>query len=799
MKMMAICAVVTALLAGAPQGRGAVFTVQDSIEMRTFSDPYQGNASATAKFSPDGRHFVVVASRGVLAANQVESTLYLYSAAAVREFLQGSKEALAGKPLATLSAVPDTRPSNTYASVITGVRWSSDSQAVLFLGQNASAERQLYRVSIDDGVSQPITPAGYDVNDFSTAGDTIVYTASNTGENRETVYRRNLGVPINASARTVTGVPLASILLPSAEVPPPESLELGVIQRGHARILTDPGSPGSKRALDPYFSVLSLAPSGRKLVVLLPVTRVPESWSSYRTTSPAFQKAYPIHPRDADRNSNVTHVLQPRAYAVLDLDSGAATPLVNAPFSYSFGYVDARMAVWAQDEQKILVTGTFLPLAGSLTRQEEARRQQPCSAAVVDAHSLAASCVAFNGYKRDAEDNDDAKRILLHAEFGADAKEVRLEFLTSNTTGAQVFERYQLLEGEWKLMETVREAAATKRAPGSEALSVRIKQGLDEPPTLWVSSAETGRGNELWNPNPQLATRHLGAASVYRWKDETGHEWTGGLVRPVGYRRGQRYPLVIQTYTFDDRQFLADGMATTAEAAMPLAGSGIAVLQTQRRSDHAMTNQEASIQLAGFAAAIDQLTSEGVVDPARVGIIGFSRGCYYVESALIGMPGRFAAATIADGVDKSYMQHWMFETTARDDLAIYGVGPVGEGLKTWLKAAPGFNLDKAHTPVRIEAIGVSSILSEWELYASLREQGKPVDLIYFPAGQHILKKPLERLASQQGNVDWFRFWLQGYEDPDLSKVDQYKRWESLCDMQSAQNPDRPAFCIPSRH
>jgi hypothetical protein len=58
-------------------------------------------------------------------------------------------------------------------------------------------------------------------------------------------------------------------------------------------------------------------------------------------------------------------------------------------------------------------------------------------------------------------------------------------------------------------------------------------------------------------------------------------------------------------------------------------------------------------------------------------------------------------------------------------------------------------------------------------------QNKPVDLIYFPHGTHIHQKPLERLESQQGSVDWFRFWLQGYEDPDPAKRAQYKRWRAL--------------------
>ena len=52
-------------------------------------------------------------------------------------------------------------------------------------------------------------------------------------------------------------------------------------------------------------------------------------------------------------------------------------------------------------------------------------------------------------------------------------------------------------------------------------------------------------------------------------------------------------------------------------------------------------------------------------------------------------------------------------------------------------------------------------------------------MIYIPDGAHILEKPWDRMISQQGNVDWFCFWLKGEEDPDPAKAEQYKRWHSL--------------------
>ena len=41
----------------------------------------------------------------------------------------------------------------------------------------------------------------------------------------------------------------------------------------------------------------------------------------------------------------------------------------------------------------------------------------------------------------------------------------------------------------------------------------------------------------------------------------------------------------------------------------------------------------------------------------------------------------------------------------------------------------------------------------------------PTTQRYFPEGSHVLKQPVGRMGSQGGNVNWFRFWLQGYEDP----------------------------------
>ena len=71
----------------------------------------------------------------------------------------------------------------------------------------------------------------------------------------------------------------------------------------------------------------------------------------------------------------------------------------------------------------------------------------------------------------------------------------------------------------------------------------------------------------------------------------------------------------------------------------------------------------------------------------------------------------------------------------------------------------------------------------WETYAGLRYLLKPVDLIVLNTDEHVLTNPAVRIASQGGSVDWFRFWLQDYEDPDRAKAEQYARWREMRKLQ----------------
>jgi len=747
------------------------FTVRDSIEMTTLSDPNALVQNSRAKFSPDGKHFLVVATRGILKSDQLESCLMVFETSGIgfikHETTQISKQP---KCLVKVGVIP-----HVPHGIISEARWSADSQSIYFLGQGQQAERYLYRVDIRLGKVDQLSPTGYDILQFDFAKNAVIYVASHP-TSRNAPFGDGYGQTINRDARDITGMSLHSVLFPGTSWSAEMDLQVWVkVGEERATMIAAIPKPLSRDA-DLGHNVFALSPDGSKAVTLVPVRTVPLDWDSYEPAQ-GFE-TWKIHAENTDPStiSGSWHPL--KQYALIDLHKKEIVPLVKAPTGTALGYYDSLKAVWSENSRRLLLTDTFMPI-GSAGAELLAHPLRPCAIASIDLVQESTRCIVPSRREEmEASPSLGAWRVV-DLSFGTTSDEVSATFLLPQQK--TVVETYQDTSRGWVgLSNDSKRRITTKR---DQKIEVYVRQGLNDPPTLWAKSVATEDQVQVWDPNPELMHISYGEASMYHWKDSSGYEWSGILVKPVGYVKGQRYPLVIQTHGYSDWAFVTDGYAPSAMAARPLASAGITVLQTDYRHDIQLSPQEAGIEADKFESAVRQLDVDGLVDTTRVGVIGFSHTCWQVEATLINKPTLFKAATMADGIDNSYIQYHLFATAAETrsefDRA-NGGPPVGtEGLKKWLALAPGFRLDEVKAAVRLESYGEGAPLAEWEIYSSLRNQGKAVDMIYIPSGEHILQKPLERMASQQGNVDWFRFWLQDYEDPDPSKAEQYKRWESL--------------------
>ena len=740
------------------------FTVRDSIEMTTFSDPYQRSQDAKCKVSPNGRYFFVITTKGNLDSNQLHSTLWLYSTERVHAFLASTK-AVAPKPLLLWQddAVPKAQQFDSYGSLITKAQWNADSKAILFLAETGDGVRRLYSLHIQSRRIVLLSTPNAEVEDFTESAGTTVYavkTATNGASQRTSPFSDT------KISTALTGRTLFNIFDPS-HFPPEGSIypsgDLWALFRGRHI----PLGQATESAVWHYPAAamalfhLALSPDGQRLIAAEPSSRIEASWSHFALRSSEF--SFDQLPRTEARAAGDWS--WPWEYVYVDLKRNSAIPIINAPNAFIAGYADTVLAAWSPDSSRALLTNSFLPL---LSNSDMMRQALPCVAAVFMVATHGIQCVA---YVRDPQTR------LTNASFGTAPDQIQLTWVHN---GIPLKETYRSEAGRWILT-----GKETKPADKSGPMVVSVRQDLNQPPALWATDSRTGKSKELWNPNPQLTSLEIGQASVFRWREASGYEWTAGLLKPHGYKPGHRYPLVIQTHGFDQHEFLVDGSYTTGFAAQPLAADGIMVLQMEdRRNRHLKpVSEEATSFAIGCAAAVQQLTTDGLINPSEVGIIGFSRASWYVETTLEMYPKLFKAATMIDGVDQGYVSDILLcpglPSCKNDHLAANGGPPFGKELFHWLAVAPSFNLDKLQTPLRIEAIRWYSVLEEWEIYSSLYQQGKPVDLIYIPHGQHILQQPRQRLASQQGNVDWFRFWLQGYEAPDPEKKAEYLRWEHL--------------------
>ena len=751
-KQVWFCAAAMALLAGVPFSRiGAQqvkrpFTVADDIGI-TLMD-----GSDDARFSPDGSYFTVAARRGRLDINNVEESLRFYDSREIKKFLES--------PEGTQPPAPVWVTTKTDSTGFDGWRWLEDSSAVLYKEHVAGKERLVFADPRKKRI-EPLTPAveGLKTFDFRDRQN-YVYSVKDSGP-VEKLHQESHAAAIDATGRS-----LYSLLFtnnPAIESLSSNRSHLWAVVGGKRFEVKHEGAPIL------YTEELALSPDATSVLTTLPVSEIPQSWETL------YQPPYPsvtgVH---AGKQNLELGVFSMRRYVRISLKTGAIEVLADSPLPWqaswgSSGYEPS----WSKDGREILLSAVFPVSQGNTP-------VRPC-VAVVSASSDDLHCVlAWQQIRKDLEG------VWVRDAWFADGNPGRIIVkLIVVKNGARSVERQEYRRngnGAWEAFG----AAEPEADKEKEGLKVTVKQGFNDPPVLVASDGKVSR--VIWDPNPELKNLDMGQASVYTWKDKEGKERRALLYKPSDYQPGRRYPLVMQTHGYSEMEFRPSGGLTTGYAARELAAAGIVVLQVEDVGDCGNgALDEGPCNAAGYETVAKQLVSEGIADPDKIGLAGFSATVYHVMQALTTRSSvHYKAALVTDGVMAGYFQYLINVDRAgfADEYdSQIGARPFSEGLQTWLKRSPTFNLEKVETPLMVVAEGGHDLLFMWEPYAGLRYLHKPVELVLLNTSEHALSNPAMRMASQGGAVDWFRFWLQGYEDRDPSKAEQYARWHELRDMQ----------------
>jgi dipeptidyl aminopeptidase/acylaminoacyl peptidase len=717
--------------AGQIPGPKRKVTVEDTVTMTRWAD--QGYFAGgdpdgpVGIFSPDKTRFVVVVETG-----NIENNTNVY---ALLLFL--TKDVFRSPPPQVVLSMS----SSSNRDAISNVKWLEDNETITFLGEDPGQIPEVYSLNTRSRELKKLTTHATAVvaYDISRDGRTIVYKADpQPVPILDTTQTRRTGVVVNSQYPN-------DLLL--ADCKPDQTIDASK-KRLFLQIASGTEYEIPTSDVTFWYQPLSISPNGQFALIASFSDEIPVAWSEYEDK---LLHPYIIEQRKAGHWSNVEH------YMLLDTANHKLTPLLDAPLWWA-----NRGFAWVDDGASVLISGTLLPL--SLSDSAERKRRL--------LHSFVAE-VSLPG-KRVTSITDEEMKIASW-----DNRSRTLTLRSQKGTR----ETYQQTGSEWKRVPLEPEVS-------DESVRVTLEEDANTPPKVFVSRPNEAKPVLLFDLNPQFAQLQFGRVESVTWNATDGHAVEGGLYLPPDYQPGQLYPLVIQTHGFDEHRFWIDGPWSGAFAAQPLAARGFIVLQVGAAKDraedrnYAGTPEEGARRMAVYEGAIDYLFNRGLIDKRRVGIVGFSRTVFHVGYALTHSKYSFAAATLADGFDGGYVNYILWGIS--DYAAVNGGEAAGPNLSSWLKNSPGFNLDKVNAPVRLETYDFAGILGSWQWFSGLSLLNKPVDFIWLPFGTHLLVKPWERMASQQGNVDWFSFWLEDREDADALKEPQYRRWRMLKKLESQE-------------
>ncbi|KAA6465263.1 hypothetical protein DYQ86_04785 [Acidobacteria bacterium AB60] len=476
--------------------------------------------------------------------------------------------------------------------------------------------------------------------------------------------------------------------------------------------------------INPYTRIF-FSPNGEFASFTAFFRRTSPSWGEYKSDGLGFWS------RNPPPLGGAAPVFQ---YFLLDCSGRSVHPLLNAPAIYT------AALRWAQDSHAVYLK-TFLPLEG-VSEEERAERAA-----------------------------------------GELPAEVVVPSLTIKRIGSDAWEQ-------------------TLPSANPDQPEILVNEDLNTPPKIIAQNRRSTRSAVIMDLNPQFSELRFGRVEDLHLLVH-GVPVLAGMYLPPDYATGKRYPLVVQTHGFDPKRFSMDGRDewSSGFAARALAATGMIVAQMEtfaNPADHDKVGGDRSLgsnleqSFRRFSNDCDKqlihvLTERGLIDPDRVGISGFSRTVWFVSYLLthVSEP-KFRTAVLTDGVDAGYFEY-IAERLTEFNEDNGGKTPFSrDGLEQWMRESPSFHLNRVCIPLRLVAIEDS--LAQWEWFAAGKMQQKPVELIDITGGSHLLERPMDRQIAMQGIVDWFRFWLEDYVNPDPDLREQYTRWEKLRTLESNEDP-----------
>jgi dipeptidyl-peptidase-4 len=269
-------------------------------------------------------------------------------------------------------------------------------------------------------------------------------------------------------------------------------------------------------------------------------------------------------------------------------------------------------------------------------------------------------------------------------------------------------------------------------------------QSHREPPRTTLVDGDARELAVLRAPSKVAEEYELLPWEYVTFQGKDGTLFYGKILKPKGFAGGQRYPAIVMPYGGPHGQEVRDTW-TGANWEQALAHRGYVIWKMDNRGmnfrGHAFEKivhkQFGKIELADQLEGLEYLKGLGFVDPARVGIYGWSYGGYMTLYAMTNAPKAFAAGVAGAPVtdwrhyDTIYTERYMGmpaknETGYKESSPVHAAGR----LEGKLMLVHNFQDDNV------------LFQNSQHMMEALQKAGKPFEMMFYPLKSHGVTGPL---------------------------------------------------------
>lgn len=275
--------------------------------------------------------------------------------------------------------------------------------------------------------------------------------------------------------------------------------------------------------------------------------------------------------------------------------------------------------------------------------------------------------------------------------------------------------------------------------------------------------------------NANLKSKKLGRAEVISWTGALGEEVQGILQYPSGYEPGKRYPLVFMIHggpTVAIRDQFGDSFEESPHL-MAQKGAFVLLPNYHGSLNYGLAFQKSLLNgnyyrypLEDFDGAIERLDELGMIDPNRLGTLGWSNGSILSVALIARGDERFKAASCGAGGGE-WVSDWAGSWFGGALIGEYWFkDPVKDpGYYTNPDNSPFYASEKVVTPTifygcdKDRNVPLSMTLNT---FRGIQQYGKaPVKMYVFPDETHYLASPVHMKRKMEEDYKWFDKYLFG--------------------------------------